>query len=206
MAHKVKAEAIILAAGLSSRMGQSKALLDIDSRPFLQCLVESFREAGTARIVVVTGHRQAAIMPLIKRLEVDYVFNPRYREEMIFSVTCGVQSLKSSCEAFFVAPVDVPEIQPSTIKKMLDMFQARPSLVIYPCHTARRGHPPLLCAALKRALLEWHGVEGLQGFLRSYEDQSCELPVDDPGCLKDYDTPEDLLARGIVLNQPPHIS
>lgn len=184
--------AIVLAAGLSSRMGQFKPLLPMGGMSFLERLTDSFRQAGVESILVVTGHRQAALMPLIKELRLDYVYNARYREEMLISVKCGVQALKDDCRAFFIAPVDVPGVNYVTLSRQLSAYSEGRGGIIYPLCNGRRGHPPLIGGALKEELLEWQGSGGLKSFLREHESLALDLPVDDPGVLVDYDTPADL--------------
>ena len=48
--------AIIIAAGLSSRMGGFKPLLDIGGKPALLRLLDTILSAGIGRVLVVTGH------------------------------------------------------------------------------------------------------------------------------------------------------
>ena len=53
--------AIILAAGLSSRMGAFKPLLEIGGEPALLRLLDSIRAAGLRDIIVVTGHEAPCV-------------------------------------------------------------------------------------------------------------------------------------------------
>ena len=60
----MKAAAIILAAGFSSRMGSDKALLELGGRTTLERIVNSHQEAGVDQIILVTGQNHAALARL----------------------------------------------------------------------------------------------------------------------------------------------
>ena len=53
--------AVVLAAGLSRRMGQAKLLLPVGGRPLVRHAVEGVRAAGLDPVLVVTGPDPAAI-------------------------------------------------------------------------------------------------------------------------------------------------
>ena len=48
--------ALIVAAGMSSRMGEFKPMLNIGSISIAQRIVATLRQSGVTRIVMVTGH------------------------------------------------------------------------------------------------------------------------------------------------------
>ena len=48
--------AIIVAAGMSSRMGEFKALKEIMGQPVIKYMIETFKRSGVSQIVVVTGN------------------------------------------------------------------------------------------------------------------------------------------------------
>lgn len=57
--------AIIIAAGLSSRMGGFKPLMDVGGKPALYRLIDSIIDAGIENIAVVTGYGHEAIAAAI---------------------------------------------------------------------------------------------------------------------------------------------
>lgn len=191
----MKTAAIILAAGLGSRMGSFKPLVNWGVSTFIETLVDCFIQASVDSVLVVTGYRQAALLPVIKSLGIDYVFNPRYREEMWLSVLCGIEALPKETEAFFVMPVDIPGIQAATVAALINAARLNSGQVIYPRYQGRRGHPPLIPRSMARVMREWEGAGGLRAFLQEQEKLSMAVDVDDPGILKDYDRPEDLPGR-----------
>src|SRR3954471_572338 len=102
--------AIILAAGMSSRMGRSKALLPFGGKPLLACVIQTFAAAGDiAPIVVVTGHEADAILKILQPLPVHPLHNPAYASGgMVSSIQTGVAAVADEVDAFFIAPGDQP--------------------------------------------------------------------------------------------------
>lgn len=183
----MKAAAIILAAGFSSRMGQDKALLPLGEMTALELLVCSYQQAGVAQIIVVAGSNHAAVAQL--SLKVELLENPAPADGMFSSIRLGVARLDPEVAAFFVQPVDTPLVKPETLHRMLNHLQQQDSCCVIPCCDARRGHPPLLRAVLIAAILGHDGNDGLRGLLSQSAVQ--ELYVDDPGVLLGMNTPEE---------------
>jgi histidinol-phosphate/aromatic aminotransferase/cobyric acid decarboxylase-like protein/CTP:phosphocholine cytidylyltransferase-like protein len=85
------AKAVILAAGLSTRLGGAargpKPLLPVAGVPILHRALASLRAVGVREIVVVVGHRSEEVVASLRELlaresagvNVDYVFSDRYR-------------------------------------------------------------------------------------------------------------------------------
>ena len=55
------------------------------------------------------------------------------------------------------------------------------------------GHPKYFPSWLFPELLELSGDEGARKVLRRFQDRTRVVQVDDPGILKDFDTPQDFL-------------
>ena len=83
--------AIILAAGAGRRMGgRPKALLALDGATFLEHVVRTCREAGAARIVVVTRAEPPEIGRLARSLDAVTVVNRQPERGMFSSVRLGI--------------------------------------------------------------------------------------------------------------------
>lgn len=183
---------IVLAAGFSERMGELKPLLPLGGVTALERCVNLFREAGIDDVRVVTGHRGAELEPLLERLGVRTVTNPRYEEGMFSSVKAGVSTVGTEVDAFFVLPVDIPLVRPATIRHLLQLYrQERGADVIYPRFRGERGHPPLIAAGRAREIAAWEGEGGLKAILEQWEAGALDLDVADRNILLDMDTNDD---------------
>ncbi|CCO22729.1 DVU_1551 family NTP transferase [Maridesulfovibrio hydrothermalis] len=182
---------LILAAGLSSRMGRLKALLPLEGSTILSRCIRSLVDGGASDIFVVTGHEAGKVGSEARVLGMHEIFNPDYSEGMFSSVRAGVEMLPDDTDAFLVLPVDIPLVRPSTIRALTFDYSAKPTDVIYPCFKGERGHPPLISADLIPEILGHDGEGGLRAILERYDLTAREHDMPDLGILRDLDTPED---------------
>src|SRR5690349_9699427 len=120
---KCRIAAVILAAGLSRRMGQPKALMLLGGKPLIAHLIDAFRSSGEVDpIVVVTGHAAGQIQEILSPFHVHAVHNEAYASgEMLSSVKRGVSAvleISPPVDGFFIALADQPRVLPPTISKM----------------------------------------------------------------------------------------
>lgn len=148
--------AIILAAGFSTRMGRTKALLPLEGRTFLEVLTDRFMQARVGPILVVIGPHSDAIRLSVKTSLVRMVINPRPEQGQLSSLHCGLDALPKGIEGVFVAPVDAPRVKARTLRRMVEKLDSHPLVV--PRFQGRCGHPTLFAAelfgALRRASLQ----------------------------------------------------
>lgn len=185
------AAALIPAAGRSSRMGTLKALLSLGGETVIERIIGTFRQAGTADILVVVGHEARRLLPVLEKTAVRWVLNDRYDDGMFSSVRTGVRCLRKDGGPFFVHPVDVPLVLPETLRSLLAAYRSGDWEVCRPCFRGRKGHPPLLSPALIPSLLEFGGSGGLKAFLSVRGLRSCDVECPDPGILGGMNTKEE---------------
>ena len=187
-----KVAAIVLAAGYSSRMqGAFKPLLMLGDYTVVEHAVKSHREAGIQDIRVVVGHRAEDVAGAVKHLGVQIVTNPHFDLGMFSSVQAGVAALNQDVEAFFIQPVDIPLVDPCTIRALLNKFEENPRGVTYPVYKGRRGHPPLITGQYIVEIMTSPAPDGLRGILKRHEADACGVEVDDEAILLDMDTLKD---------------
>lgn len=194
--------ALVLAAGHSSRMGRFKPLLPLGDGTVLSRAVGSV--ANVARVLVVCGNRAADVGPAATALGATPVRNPDYDSGMFSSVQAGVRALPKDTQAFFVLPVDIPLVRPSTARLLAADWTEHGAAVTYPRFRGERGHPPLIHASLIPAILEHSGEGGLRAVLDRFETGARDVDVADRGTLFDLDTPEDY-AEAVRRQQTEHL-
>ena len=188
--------AFVLAAGFSSRMGAFKPLLPLGKETVLERSIRLFRDAEIKDIRVVVGYRASELEPILVRCGVRSIENPLYRQGMFSSIQAAVQTIEDNDEAFFILPVDIPLIRPSTIHALVSSFLQSRGEIIYPCFLKERGHPPLISRRLVDDIVHWQGDGGLQAVLSSWERCACDVDVPDEGILLDMDQYEDYWIMG----------
>jgi len=182
--------AIILAAGLSSRMKQFKPLLPLGKATITDHVIATFKSVN-ADVFLVVGYRRDDVVAGIREKDITIVYNPDYEKEMFSSVQAGVRQLRLEHSVFFILPVDIPLVKPTTIRRLMAAAKENPGKIIYPTFGGNRGHPPLLPDSLIPAILGWHKGGGLKAVLKEHEKLTIEISVKDNFILEDIDTAKD---------------
>ena len=197
----MKFAAVVPAAGLSSRMGDFKPLLDLNGRPMMIRTLDSLRAAGCKKFCVVTGHRAEDLETAAAASDVCFLRNENYRSTgMLESVQLGLNELlaEPAETAFFILPGDVPLVSRQTMEALKTEAEKGGSFALRPSYNGKAGHPVLLDRTMALALLPYRGEDGLRGFLRKAAEIQPNvvrvIACEDPAVLADADTPEDFLA------------
>ncbi|MBU1342599.1 MAG: NTP transferase domain-containing protein [Proteobacteria bacterium] len=183
--------AVIPAAGFSSRMHQYKPLLKLGGKPMIEVVIRLFQRCGILDIIVVTGHNQDLLNPIVQKVGARSVFNPDFKTGMLGSIQKGAGQISSKSRGFFLLPVDIPAIRPVTIQTLILSFEKSGENIIIPefCHTP--GHPPLIPARLIPKIVSMGSDSNLGKLLLSQDNRLVRHPVHDRGILLDADTRED---------------
>lgn len=177
--------AVVLAAGLSSRMGAFKPLLEIEGKSMLRRVVSIMEGAGAAPIVVVTGHRREEVEGHLRGSNALLVHNPHFREtQMLDSLLLGLDALEGRCARVLISPADVPLVRPETVRRVLE----KEGRFVRPVHQGKHGHPVAMDFALAPLLRQYQGPGGLRGAMEAGGIAITDVPVDDMGVTLDADT------------------
>ena len=85
--------AIVLAAGLSKRMGnENKLLLHYNNKTIIETTLQHLLDAGMEQIIVVTGYEAQLVTTTIQHLPVTIIHNPLYEKGMTTSIQKGVEA------------------------------------------------------------------------------------------------------------------
>ena len=183
--------ALIVAAGMSSRMGDFKPMLSIGSITIAQRVVATFHQAGIEKIVMITGYQAVTLERHLSGSGVIFLRNDHYETTQMFdSVKIGLEYLMDKCDRVLFTPVDVPLFTAETVRRLLDANAA----LACPVCDGQQGHPLLISAALLPKILSDCGEQGLKGAVSRCGTAMTAVAVNDPGTLRDADTPEDYSA------------
>ncbi len=184
--------AVILAAGMSARIGAPKQLLRIGGRPVLQHAVDSVRRSNVSGIVLVLGAAAEQIQAEIPLDGVRVAINRGYAEGMAGSIRTGLLNLDPAADAAVMMLGDQPFVQPRTINQLIAAWRERSPRIALPVYKGARGNPALLDRAVFPDALQLQGDAGFRTIFGRYAEQILSVPVDDPGILADLDTAADL--------------
>ena len=183
--------ALIVAAGMSSRMGDFKPMLSIGSISVAQRVVATLSQAGVSKIVMVTGYNATILERHLAGNGIIFLRNEAYETTQMFdSVKIGLRYLLDKCDNVLFTPVDVPLFTAKTVKAILDTGAS----LACPMCEGRQGHPILIANELIPEILNDCGEMGLKGAMDRCSAELTRVEVTDFGTIHDADTPEDFSA------------
>jgi len=199
--------AVVLAAGLSSRMGESKLLLPLGERTVIEQIVFQLFKSGVEEIVVITGHEGDSVADALEGLPVRIVHNFGYAQGgMLSSIKTGIQVVSlggssnkndagighSDCEAFLLCLGDQPSLQRGVVERLIETFSAhRDDEIIIPCHGDAKGHPILIPAAFWQRILALPVESSLRDVTLDKATPVRLVQIENDSILLNINTPED---------------
>ncbi|MFV9671607.1 MAG: nucleotidyltransferase family protein [Acidimicrobiia bacterium] len=185
---------IVLAAGASERMGESKLLLPYRDGTVLDATIEAMVTSAVDRVIVVTGAGadgiEASIAVRFPSSSVIVVRNPDYRRGNMSSLLTATDG-DPGAEAFVIVPGDMPAVRTSVIDLMVDLWGEESPWAAVAEYENRIAHPFLLSRAAVKSVEETSGEKVLGRLLiDSANDRVVRLNIahDAP---RDVNTPED---------------
>lgn len=183
---------ILLAAGGSTRMGRTKALLDFDGRTCLGLALDAV--SGLGEPVVVLGPNRAEVERQIRLDGARVAVNPDVESGQTESLKAGLAMLPADAEGFLFYPVDFPLVTRAEVGRLVDAFRS-PGLsektIFVPSHDLRRGHPLLCRRGLAAEFAALPTGVAARSVLNSRPERIAYVLFDEAYILMDMDTPED---------------
>lgn len=200
--------AILLAAGLSRRMGAFKPLLPFGERTVIEACIGNLQEGGVEEIVVVVGHRVDELRERLAQVAVCFAVNAEAESEMSVSIARGVEQIRSGMEAVFIALVDQPAIQPEIIRLLIAERERTGARLVVPEYEGRGGHPVLIDLGFRDELLNLDPQRGLRALFETHRAEVLRVAVNSPDVVRDLDTWDDYRAlyQDFFGTEPPEDS
>ena len=195
-----------------------------DGLPFVVRIVRTLLEAGLPRVTVVTGVHHEAIVDLLAVSgcgpSVQVVRNPAPERGQLSSLLVGMDAAVGTApvpgvpapgaapapdwatEGLLVTLVDIPLVAVATVRAVVAAWRerrapiTRPARDVSPGHPSgsAHGHPVIFDRALFDELRAAPLAQGAKSVVRAHEHAIVHVPVDDPGCFADVDTPAEYQA------------
>jgi molybdenum cofactor cytidylyltransferase len=188
-----KIGAIVLAAGLSSRMGSNKLLAEVGGKPLVHHAVEAALASAAAPVVVVTGNAGSEVRRALSPLDPLFVDNPDFSKGLSTSLTRGLKALPADCDGAVILLGDMPDVSSNLLDRLIAAFDPEEDRAI--CVATRhgqRGNPVLWGRRFFPEILALEGDVGARHLIAQYGELVCEVEAADDGPLTDIDTPEAL--------------
>lgn len=187
-------DAILLAAGLSKRMGRQKLLLPFGNKTVLETVIDNLRGAGIEKIHAVISREVAAALPNLPPC-VETRVNEAPERGQSSSLAIGLEMLGESGD-FLIMLGDLPLAASEAIAALARRFETLPpeKTLLAPCRAGIFGHPMFYRAVWRERFRGAQGDAGGRKIVTQYEHEIERIEA--PDChFKDIDTPEEYEER-----------
>lgn len=193
--------AILLAAGVSRRMGTLKALLDWQGRPLIIHQIISLREAGADEVIVVLGHRADELQARIgvnrevyNLGKVRCVINEDYARGKTTSIKTGLWALGPSADphaAILMLNVDQPRSAEVIGQTLSAHRNVEGRIITIPTYHGKGGHPIIVSRSLYDELIAIEEqTQGMKAVTERHRSATQRVELDAAELLWDVNTPE----------------
>ena len=183
-------KAILLAAGLSKRMGVQKLLLPFGDSTVIETVLENMRGAGFSEIIAVFSSEVHDVLGDLGD-GIRAAVNPAPERGQSSSLSIALEMLPDG-EDFCIMLGDLPLVGTDEMIKLKDRFSGIPEdrTVFTPCRNGVFGHPMFYRAIWKERFKAAQGDAGGRNILREHKDEIMAAETSD--ChFRDIDTPDD---------------
>lgn len=196
---------IILAAGSSSRMGQSKQMLTIQGESLLHRAARIAFESKPDDVIVVLGANESAHRTPLKDLSIHFVSNPGWPNGIGSSIKEALRWLisnKKETELVLFMVCDQPLVTSSHLEELVRKHISTGKPVIASFYANTPGVPVLFHLSMFDRILSLKDSEGAKKIILENPEQT--ETVDLPGGEVDLDTPGEFeeFTRAILPRSP----
>jgi len=186
--------AIVLAAGLSQRMGNiNKLLLRYKDKTIIETTLENILASQADEVIVVTGYEAEKVKEIVKHLPVTIIYNETYAKGMTTSIQFGVERAKES--GYMICLADMFMItaeEYASLKKVFEKnFNSNPKYIYVPRYNDEKGNPVIFSPYYKDLILEHKEMEGCKAVVQANKGNICWVNMPTDHVLQDMDYYED---------------
>ena len=181
--------AILLAAGLSSRMGTDKLLLEYKGLPLFQHSLDLLGKLPVNKRILVTTEARLAGVFIHKSVKIKLCTKPEKGQSE--SIRLGVEATHGIPTHYLFLQADQPNLTVNDIKQLLNAATANPDKIIFPVINNQPNSPTIFPFQYRLDLLNLTGDNGGRIIRENNMENSLGIKMDTPINFTDIDTMED---------------
>lgn len=184
--------AIVLAAGLSRRMGgENKLLKHYRGAPLAAHALRAAEMSRADWVGVVVGPEASSLRALAgPRMSV--IVNPHPEDGLSASLRLGLEACGPRA-VIAVLLADMPDVTAELVNALLSAWDGA-AYALVPSRGERWGNPALLGPRAQRDALALSGDRGARALLEAQRDRVARLACDTDAIFRDFDLPTDFPA------------
>lgn len=170
---------IVLAAGLSSRLGQPKQLLPFGDTTLLGWVVRSAETSSLDRVVVVIGNAAEQVRVATPTRRAEVVCNDAYASGSASSLQTGLDAA-GDCDAVLLVLGDVPGVSATMIDAVRRDWERHRPFALVTSYRGEVAHPLMFSSDAFSALRSGHGDKPVWKLLDRHPDRVRQIGFDLP--------------------------
>ncbi len=162
---------VILAAGMSTRLGRPKQLLEIDGRALVAHVVDAALASALDEVIVVTGHQSGAVEAALGTREVRFCLNECFRDGQSTSLVVALDMVPLEADAVVVLLADQPTVNAAVIDRLLTKRRETAASIVMASYGGITAHPVLFGRELFSELRQIQGDQGARDVIRRHRSE-----------------------------------
>lgn len=201
---------IILAAGMSTRFGRLKQLLEIGDSNILSMVVDTAVKSDLDRVVLVLGHQvdtiKKSLGEKLKNSRLITTMNPHYKEGMSTSLQHGLMEIKDEFPSIMVLMGDQPLLGHEVINLMLRRFRSSDKDICVPVYNGIRKLPVCFTKRFYNDIFLINGDMGAREVILYNPKDVLTVEIEDSNHFMDIDEEADLEKLKLIIQDHLQIS
>lgn len=173
---------VILAAGMSTRLGRPKQLLPLAGRPLVSYAARRARASKAERCIAILGAARDSVQAVLERTIDEVVYNEEYARGQGTSISTairyliGTDDLFGPCDAAVFVLGDQPGIETEAINKVIDAWNSGAGIAMAQ-YIDRAGHPVLFDRQYWTQLMALDNEQAGKEVIQRHQDDVVYVPV-----------------------------
>jgi molybdenum cofactor cytidylyltransferase len=193
---------LLLAAGMSRRLGRPKQLLDFGGESLLKRTATRALQSKIGAVYVVTGAEKNKIDMELAGLQVERIENKEWEEGMASSIRTGLLAAitkNPSTDGILIMVCDQPEVTSGMLQKLMTLQADSGAAIAASAYGGISGTPAVFHSSLFHELMSLRGDTGARKIMQIHNADLVQLPFE--AGAQDIDTESDYLNWMIQAKQ-----
>ena len=189
-------DAIVLAAGKSTRYGKSNKLFsEINNKPLILHTVNEIVNSKVKKIIIVTGSDHKEICSILKGFNVVIIHNQNYETGISSSISTGIVHLPKNSFSTMICLADMPLLTTNDYNNIIDFHQQNGgvSRIVAPYRKKTIGNPVIFGKDYFKQLCSLNGDKGGKEIFDNNSKYLVKFNTKSEGFYFDIDNKNDFL-------------
>jgi molybdenum cofactor cytidylyltransferase len=200
---------IVLAAGMSTRFGRPKQLLNLRGKTVLERTLDACLDSKLERIYLVLGYKHQEIIDVIfdkiDHQDMKIIINRDFQNGQSTSLRAGILEIRDTFSSAMFILGDQPFIDSSTLNVLLERYWASDKKIGAPFFQKTRGNPTIFSKKFYDDICSIEGDIGARKIIAHYPDQVLKIEVKRASFFHDIDTEHDFETAQSIFNSSSKI-